>query len=308
MTSSGESIWSNDRIRLAVTSACNINCFYCHNEGQEIGNSYIEDRLVLRIKQLMEYQCAKYVTITGGEPLLHPNLEGIVEAIRPNVTDGVSIITNGMNLTRSKIDALTSAGVTKFRVGIDSLNGKKSRPSRIYPAEFNAINAIDLLEAAPTKFDINVVVTKFNAKELRNIVAFCRERNISAKLFEHAGVRSFGALGERGHIVPIQSVAYESVIDAIYAEANVEHRYLDMGGANEVFQCGGFSLRYCRCLCPVGLCHLTGTRVFANGLVSACMELGWSDVMPTSGDLRPSIDVLRNAIVSGCGKDASNHG
>ena len=48
------SIWANNRARIIVTGECNINCFYCHNEGQPKNRKYISDDLTNRIIELMD--------------------------------------------------------------------------------------------------------------------------------------------------------------------------------------------------------------------------------------------------------------
>lgn len=46
-------IWANNRLRLLITDECNINCFYCHNEGQAKGHQYLPDGLFNRIIELV---------------------------------------------------------------------------------------------------------------------------------------------------------------------------------------------------------------------------------------------------------------
>ena len=68
------------RLRISVTSACNLNCFYCHHEGNP--NEDFHELTINQIEQLAqiidEYNISK-IKITGGEPLLHPQIVEIVQ-------------------------------------------------------------------------------------------------------------------------------------------------------------------------------------------------------------------------------------
>ena len=59
------------------------------------------------------------MTISGGEPLLHPELDAIIQRIRSN---GIiaGLITNGYLLTAARIDALNRAGLEYLQISIDN--------------------------------------------------------------------------------------------------------------------------------------------------------------------------------------------
>jgi MoaA/NifB/PqqE/SkfB family radical SAM enzyme len=67
------------------------------------------------------------ITFSGGEPLLHPELETIV-SMYSDACEERTVITNGILLTEGRLQSLREAGVSKFRIGVDSLIGP-SRPS-----------------------------------------------------------------------------------------------------------------------------------------------------------------------------------
>jgi len=85
-------------LRVALTQRCNLNCVYCHHEGEcaqsnngkkEITKEEIEDLL----KVTSELGIRK-VRFTGGEPLLRKDIVDIVQ-IASKYMDDVSISTNG---------------------------------------------------------------------------------------------------------------------------------------------------------------------------------------------------------------------
>ena len=87
-----------------VTDHCNLNCKYCDNF------SPIADEFYLDIKQFTK-DCERIAVLSngkiagiglrGGEPLLHPELEKIIEVSRINFPDArIEILTNGILLPR----------------------------------------------------------------------------------------------------------------------------------------------------------------------------------------------------------------
>jgi cyclic pyranopterin phosphate synthase len=274
-TGRGEGVlWANNRLRLVVTNECNLSCFYCHNEGQPKSSDFLSFDLFAQILRLIGSGSRDLdkVTFSGGEPLLHPRLESFVRELSPMARFG-TIVTNGLLLDERRLNSLRMAGVTKFRIGADSLTRHRSRPSAVFPNGTSIHQTIELLERTSTPFELNVVLTEFNRSEIPEIVRFCRDHKVSAKFFEHVRASfvcsEFAVLdAEAEPRVPFSefSLILSSVMPtAIQPSEDV------FDGANELYNFDGFSIRYCRYLCPYGLCHLTGTRIDPRGFVYACL-------------------------------------
>lgn len=103
---------------LEPTSACNLYCDGCYRKNDPTAHKSLE----LVRKELDTFKRLRKtdgVSIAGGDPLTHPEIEKIVEMI---ARDGQKPIinTNGLALTREKLRALKSAGVEGFTFHIDS--------------------------------------------------------------------------------------------------------------------------------------------------------------------------------------------
>src|SRR4249920_1367217 len=82
------------------TRKCNLSCGYC-NEYDDFSPPIATDEMIRRIDHLATLGTA-IVTISGGEPLLHPEIEKIIARIRHH--DMIAgMITNGYLLTPKKI-------------------------------------------------------------------------------------------------------------------------------------------------------------------------------------------------------------
>jgi MoaA/NifB/PqqE/SkfB family radical SAM enzyme len=97
---------------------CNLTCQYC-NEFDDFSPPVPTDEMLRRIDQLAALKTA-IVTISGGEPLLHPDIEIIIKRIRHHGMIA-GIITNGYLLTPKKITALNDAGLEHLQISIDNV-------------------------------------------------------------------------------------------------------------------------------------------------------------------------------------------
>src|SRR6266849_4611365 len=104
--------------QVVVTRRCNLACGYC-NEYDDFSPPVPTKDLLARIDHLARLKTAT-ITFTGGEPLLHPDLDTLIRAARDHGMI-VTIITNGFKLTRKWIDRFNAAGLQGMQISIDNL-------------------------------------------------------------------------------------------------------------------------------------------------------------------------------------------
>lgn len=97
---------------------CNLSCTYC-NEYDDVSKPVDTAVMVSRINKLADLGTG-IVTLSGGEPLLHPNLDDIIAAMRAR---GVlaCMITNGYLLTADRVKRLNDAGLDHMQISIDNV-------------------------------------------------------------------------------------------------------------------------------------------------------------------------------------------
>src|SRR5271154_6701194 len=97
---------------------CNLACTYC-NEFDDFSKPVPTEEMFDRVDRLGGMGTA-VVTISGGEPLLHPDLDAIIARIRRNgMTAG--LITNGYLLVADRIERLNRAGLEYLQISIDNV-------------------------------------------------------------------------------------------------------------------------------------------------------------------------------------------
>ncbi len=113
-----------DYIRISVTDQCNLRCIYCMPEGciQKVPKQMLNDDQILMLCRCFAQLGVSRVKITGGEPLLRPQVPVLIKEIRqiPGIRS-VTLTTNGI-LLKKYLPQLVKAGLTGVNISIDSLN------------------------------------------------------------------------------------------------------------------------------------------------------------------------------------------
>ena len=97
---------------------CNLSCTYC-NEFDDFSKPAPLEEMFRRIDRLGSFGTS-VITISGGEPLLHPDLDEIIRRIRHNGMIA-GIITNGYLLTADRINRFNRAGLEFLQISIDNV-------------------------------------------------------------------------------------------------------------------------------------------------------------------------------------------
>src|SRR5262245_20628599 len=105
-------------VHLIPVRRCNLSCTYC-NEYDDYSKPASTPELVHRV-DLLAGLGTGMVTFSGGEPLLHPDLDAIIRRIREHRMIA-TLITNGYLLTRERIRRLNLAGLDHLQISIDNV-------------------------------------------------------------------------------------------------------------------------------------------------------------------------------------------
>lgn len=97
---------------------CNLACTYC-NEYDALSGPVPLSSMLQRLDKLAELGTSM-ITVSGGEPLLHPDLEAMVAHMRRRGMIA-SVITNGYCLSKDRIFRLNEAGLDYLQLSIDNV-------------------------------------------------------------------------------------------------------------------------------------------------------------------------------------------
>jgi MoaA/NifB/PqqE/SkfB family radical SAM enzyme len=127
---------------------CNLSCTYC-NEFDDHSAPVPTPEMLDRIEHLARLGTT-IITISGGEPLLHPGLDEIIRAIRGH---GIiaTLITNGYLLTAARIQRLNRAGLEHVEMSIDNV-----LPDEVSKKSLKVLDQKLVLLKEHAEFDVNI--------------------------------------------------------------------------------------------------------------------------------------------------------
>jgi len=130
------------------TRRCNLACTYC-NEFDDFSKPVPAEEMFRRIDRLGAMGTS-IVTISGGEPLLHPQLDEIIARIRKN---GImaGLITNGYLLTADRIEKLNRAKLEYLQISIDNV-----QPDDVSKKSLKVLDKKLELLAEHAEFQVNI--------------------------------------------------------------------------------------------------------------------------------------------------------
>src|SRR5499427_5756654 len=105
-------------VQIIPTRRCNIDCGYC-NEYDKVSAPIATEVLEHRIDKLANLGTS-VVAFSGGEPMLHPELDVLIRRIRSRGMMA-GLITNGYFLVPKRIQELNAAGLDFLQISIDNV-------------------------------------------------------------------------------------------------------------------------------------------------------------------------------------------
>src|ERR1700727_2818692 len=127
---------------------CNLACTYC-NEYDDLSDPVPIDEMLRRIDHLGRLGTT-VITISGGEPLLHPELDDVIRRIRH--TGAIAgMITNGYLLMPDRIKRLNDAGLDHMQISIDNI-----MPDEVSKKSLKVLDAKLQMLAEHAEFHVNI--------------------------------------------------------------------------------------------------------------------------------------------------------
>ena len=151
-----------DYMRISVIDSCNLNCYYCNPCDN---NEHCHALNILSVKEVLCIVRAatrlgiKHFRLTGGEPLLHPQLDEMVLQIKkiPGVSS-VSLTTNAVLLAQHA-KWLKEAGIDSITVSLDTIDASEYERITKKPLLEEVKHGINAAIECGIRVKINVVLT-----------------------------------------------------------------------------------------------------------------------------------------------------
>ena len=156
-----------ETLRVSITDRCNFRCVYCMPK-EVFGRDYafLDRRELLsfeeltRVVRVFASLGVRTVRLTGGEPLVRRDVEGLVAQLAAIPGLELALTTNGALLPQ-KAQALADAGLTRVTVSLDSVDDAQFRAMNDvdFPVD-RVLEGIDAAAAAGLPVKVNAVVKR----------------------------------------------------------------------------------------------------------------------------------------------------
>ena len=176
------------KLRISVTDKCNMRCTYCMPREKVRwldGHNILDYSEIARLVSILADLGIERIRLTGGEPLLRPNLENLIIGLtKIKGIKSISMTTNGV-LFGKKARALKAAGLEGVNISLDTF-----RPARFKEITgINSINkvieAINAAERVGLNVKINTVVIRgWNDDEIVDFANFARDTGHIVRFIE----------------------------------------------------------------------------------------------------------------------------
>ncbi|KAK5885961.1 hypothetical protein CesoFtcFv8_017046 [Champsocephalus esox] len=177
-------------LRISLTEKCNLRCQYCMPEegvkltprGQLLSTSEI-----LTLARLFVQEGVEKIRLTGGEPLIRPDILDIIAELRK--LEGlkcIAVTTNGMNLARL-LPKLKDSGLDLINISLDTLVPAKFEFIVRRKGFHKVMEGIDkAIEMGYNPVKVNCVVMRgLNEDELLDFVALTEKKPLDVRFIEY---------------------------------------------------------------------------------------------------------------------------
>ncbi len=200
-----------------LTKRCNLNCDHCYLDAEFRGGLRTDElnteECFRVIDQIAEVNPNAFLILTGGEPLLRPD---IYEIIRYAADRKFMVVlgTNGTLINRANALKIKEAGAHGVGISIDSMDpGKHDKFRGVQNAWDQSMEAFNVMNEVGIDFLIQMSVSDMNYKEIPDVVAFAEK--IGAIAFN---LYFLVCTGRGQGNTDISNAAYEEALKMLYEQ------------------------------------------------------------------------------------------
>lgn len=170
-------------IEIKPLTSCNIDCIFCSVDHTKRNSDIIveADYLIEGLNDLINIK-ENLVNIhigSQGDPSLYSDLEYLVKKIRENKkVKAISMVTNGILITKERAERLINSGLTHFHFSIHSLNKEKASylANSVYPVE-KVMKVAEFVSKKANVLISPVLVPGINDDDMEDIIIFAKKIN-----------------------------------------------------------------------------------------------------------------------------------
>jgi PqqA peptide cyclase len=193
-----------------LTHRCPLHCVYCSNPLElQARNLELSTEDWSRVFQEAAQLGVLQADFTGGEPLTRPD---ILELIRAARAAGlyVNLITSGLPLDESRLEALVAAGLDHFQLSFQGAREETAQEISGTKSHAQKLRVLEWLKRHRVAVTLNFVIHRRNIEQLPEMLALAESS--SASRVEFANVQYYGwAFANRDSLLPTREQLTQSI-------------------------------------------------------------------------------------------------
>lgn len=199
--------------QVEITNRCNLSCLHCFNNS---GSPYPNELTTAEIFSIIDTLSSlgvDNIVLSGGEPLMHPDLFEIIKHAR-EAPMTVTLFTNGTLITEEHIREFKKLNIRGFNISIDDVDenihdtfrGKKG-------ALRKTLRAVNLCKEAGFHVKISISLNQLNKDHILGILQYFKEHNltefgVTPVTYSGRGIDSLAVSPEECHDVWVNQFTY----------------------------------------------------------------------------------------------------
>ena len=172
-------------VSLLLTKLCNMHCLHCYNDSGKRHPRELSAGQHLALADYLGRWGVRQVTFTGGEPLLHLDLEPMIRSLVGRGVQ-VKVSTNGWFLGEEFLQLVASGGVHQVNVSLDGATPRLHDEYRGLPGSYDRAltGLVSLKRAGVQVLTLNVSVYDRNLGEMDQVCQLAGEFGVDAVSFK----------------------------------------------------------------------------------------------------------------------------
>lgn len=156
--------------QLVIIRRCNLSCSYC-SEYDKVSDPIPADILEKRLWKLKSLGTFG-ISLTGGEPTLHPQLPDLIRTCRKLGFLRTGMISNGFLLRPDLIEALNKAGLQEMQISVDGVEANDATQKVLVNLKRRLLW---LREYARFRVIVSGVLGASPPREAEEVIAFAKQ-------------------------------------------------------------------------------------------------------------------------------------
>lgn len=213
---------------LYITDSCTLSCRYCFNwekDGDRNAGT-LDMQEIAHVLQAGRSAGHRYLTITGGEPFLHPDISGIIQHAN-DLGYFINILTNGLLIDSGMVGILKGKCRLRIRVSLEGANRETHEYFRGPKTFDRALESIRRLSGNGIIVGVGFTVYQRNINEIDDMVQLCLSMGCEYVRFSPVMRIS------RGRLSPMDFNLHEQTLTRI-VEAHIKHKdSIELGASKQ---------------------------------------------------------------------------